>query len=359
MSTVPLKILGIYDMADYSRKRTPVMTEDHQTLRVQVNGLYSRSAVLGLIEGSASIPSVTQQNSAFPWLYCVEVTPEQDKEVPDIWNVSIVWRSLTNVQDKVLDPTQRAVLISRGTYKLQDIPDFDFDNKPVATAAGEPINYPYQRSFPTYTFEKFLPSFPTWCGVLSDFVNSDSVTIYGQTFNPWELFLPDINIGHLEYQGEFSFYPSTFTLYVNTKPNGWKTFLRNAGKHERKFLYWVSIKGAIVSSLIAPPYVGQKSIQIGAFTYKPVFALEAIKLGTPGKYEYPSSDVLLDGNGRAFRQALASDPPDGSSNSGPIIGLQNSTTAASTGITQKQWDASTLQLRFANPISFNQYLPLR
>lgn len=355
-----LRILGVYDRADYTRKRSPVMTEDRQTLRVELSGLASRSQVLGILEGAAAIPKVTQQNSQFNFLYCMEVTPTQLEDTPNIWDVSVLWRSLTNIQGTVLDPTLRAVLISRGSYKLQDLPNVDFDGLPVATTAGEPINYPYQRSFPTYKFEKFLPSFPTWCGVLSDFVNSDSVTIYGQIFAPWTLYLPEIEIGHLEYQGQYSFHPATFLVYANTKPNGWKTFLRNAGRHERKFMYWGTTSGAVLPSIIAPAYTGQRSITQQGIIYRPVFGLEAIKFGPKGgPYSYPSSDVLLDAKGRAFKARSPGDPADGSNNSGPVIGLQTSTADSIAGITQAQWDAAVIERRFANPISFNQYLPLR
>lgn len=361
--TGTLQVVGVFDKTDYSREKTPTETTDVQTLWVDVGQLASRQTVLNLIESTPIIPKISQQHSVWNWLYCKKVTIRQNDDIPNVWIVSILWQSLNNIAESVLDPTKRPALISRGTYKQQDTPNKDFDGKPVATNAGEPINYTYQRGFPTYTIQKNLSSFPVWTGKDSDFVNSDSVTIYGTTFAPWELLLPEINIGHAEYVNNTLFFPATFTLYANTKPDGWRTKLRNAGYHERAFIGYFTRRGQQLKSgdffFGLPSPTSNGNITFGGTVYFPRWGLKAIKMNTKGRYEYPTSPILLDKFGMAFKQKLPGDP-DAGPYSGPVIGLQSVDNQATTsGITQAQWDAAIVELRFVNKISFNQFLPLR
>lgn len=355
-----LTIEGVFDKTNYEREMTPQATTDVQTLWIDLGQLASRTAVMSLLMSTPIIPKMTQQHSVWTWLYCKRVTIQQNEEIPNVWIVSILWQSLNNITETVLDPTKQPALISRGTYKQQDTPNKDFDDKPIATNAGEPINYTYQRGFPTYTIQKNLSSFPTWTAKDNDFVNSDSVTIYGTTFDPWTLFLPEITIGHAEYVNNTIYFPATFTLYVNNKPDGWKVKLRNAGYHERSFLGYFTKKGQKYKDYFpAASPTSNGNLVFAGTVYFPRWGLSAIKLNTKGRYEYPTSPVLLDKNGMAFRQKLPADPPDGPF-TGPVIGLQSQDNQATTsGITQKQWDSAVVEIRVANKISFNQYLPLR
>ncbi len=357
-----LTIKGVFDKTDYSRELTPMNTTDVQTLWLDIGQLAPRAEVLNLIAGTQIVPKISQQHSSYSWLYCKKVTIKQWDEIPNVWIINVLWQSLDNIQDTILDPTKKPALISRGTYKQQDIPNKDFDGKPVATNAGEPINYTYQRGFATYTIQKNLSAFPTWCAKDNDFVNVDSVTIYGAIFNPWELFLPEISIGHAEYINNTVYYPATFTLYANTKPDGWRTKLRNAGYHERSFLGYFTRQGQELKTgalFDTPSPTANGNIRIGNTIYYPRWGLAAIKMGTKGKYEYPTSPILLDKYGMAFRQKLPSDPSEGPFR-GPVIGLQSTNNQATTsGITQAQWDAAVVEIRVANTISFNSYLPLR
>lgn len=354
-------IISISDKTNYSRRRTPIQTEDRQEFWVDVGVIATKVQVIALLDAQSSMPGISQQNAYYPWLYCIGLDYIQMDDMPNVWVVNVVWRSLTNAQDKEPDPLKRAALISRGTYKQQDIPNVDFDNKPVATTAGEPINYQYQRAFPTYTIQKFLPQFPTWCGKANDFVNSDAVTLYGITFKPYELFIPDIEVGYAEYQGQYGpYYNFKATMYADIRPDGWRTKLRNAGFHELKFLGWFTAAGtALLANFANAPSPGQQQIRLGGVTYYARYGLASIQLNLSGKPEYPSSPILLDPFGSAFRSKLPADPPTGPF-TGPVIGLKSANNAATTsGITQDQWNAAVVSLRFVNPISFNTYLPLR
>lgn len=356
-------ILAVYSDMDFEENRTPMQTEQREILTVEFSGAPDRATAIKLINAAQAIPKVSQQSSFNNFLYAMQVKPKFDREFPNVIKIEVLWRNITNITEIQLDPVKRAVLISRGTYKLQDTPNVDFDGKPVATTAGEPINYTYQRGFPTYRLEKNLASFPTWCGRDNDFINTDSVTIYNTVFDPYELYLQDIEVSHLNYEGQFPpFHRFTATLYANTKKDGWKTLLRNAGYHEKAFLGYYSKKGQKLTAFavgFSPITNNGQTITFNNVKYFPRYGLQAIKMGLKGTYEYPSSPVLIDPNGLAYRQQLPNDPPKGPF-TGPVIGLQSVDNQAQTsGITQKQWDASVVTFNFANKISFNNVLPLR
>lgn len=343
-------ILSINEQCCYSTSNTPMYRQDHQEWLVDVGGIFLKAAVTDLFNSDNRIPKTHNlyPNSAVP-MFCISADWKQDIEAPNIWRVFADWRTISNVQDLVPDPTQRPVIIRTGTYREQRTPNVDLDQKPVATTAGEPIVHAIQQAFPMYTVKKFLKAYPTKVAKQRDYVNSDAVTIYGVSFKPYELYCPEINVSELMTQGNFNYFEFDAVIYANTDKNGWRTRLRNAGYHERK------ITGYIRNPDI-PPGPGNNVFQLPLMI--PVYAFEAIVMGKPGATSYPSSPVLLDPNGRAFREKLPTDT-EKTGNTGPVIGLAPGTPAVGTAITQEQWDAAVVDLRFVNLVSFNQFFPLK
>lgn len=350
-------ILTMQEQCCYTVENTPMYRQDHQEWLVDLGGIFPDLLVTNLFSNDNLIPKTRElyPGNSLP-MFCIKSDWVQLTDAPNIWRIIVDWRTLSNVQDTIPDPTQRPVLIKTGTYREQRTPNIDLDQKPVATTAGEPIIHSIQKSYPTYTVKKFLKSYPTKIAKKRDFVNSDTVTIYGVTYKPYELFCPEINVSELLTQGTYQYFEFDATIYVNTDKHGWKTRLRNAGYHERKQV------GTIRNPDI-PPGPGNNIFKLPLML--PVYAFEAIRMGEPGKYSYPSSPVLLDPDGRAFREILQVDkdlaakvggPPIGT---GPVIGLVPGTPALGTAITQEQWDAAVVEVRFVHPVSFNNFFPLR
>lgn len=349
-SSIFPRILSWDEQCCYTSKCDPLKRVDHQEWLVNVGDVYSRKEISALFYSDNRMPLIREAYPNVAGMYCIASDFTQLLDTPNVWRVFADWSTPTNIQDTVADPTKRPIIIRTGTYREQRTPNVDFDEKPVTTTAGEPILHTIQRSYPTYTCIKFLKSYPTKIAKDRDFVNSDSVVIYGVTYKPWELFCPEITISELLTQNTYQYFEFEATIYVNTDKDGWKTKLRNAGYHERRIVGWIR-------NPAIPAGPGNNVFQLPLKL--PVYAFEAIQMGVKGKPTYPSSPVLLDEDGRAFREKKAGDPIDGPF-TGPVIGLTvGSQPAAGTGITKEQWDKAVVELRFTNPVSFNQFFPLR
>lgn len=362
----------LYDLTKYSHKIGMADTEVKQTYRVDLGDVYPRDTAIKLIQ-SNTVPLCPKRYDVrpkFPNQYCEFVDFEQHEDAPNIWDIRVFWKTATNLQERIKDPAERPVLIVTGTYKYQKSPLKDNDDKPVVTTAGEPIAYSYQKAAPTYTFIKCLKDYPVKLGKERDFVNKDTVEFLGMKYKPYELYIPEVSISHLLLENEYRFYEMSLTMYVLTEEFGWRTRLRNQGYHE--------LKEVGVKWQYAP--VNPRNPQ-GRYRWQYVkqYALDAIKLGSPGRYSYPTSPILLTPEGRAFRelteedkaidQALIDDarangrrPPAArlpGYGTGPILGLHNPDgPAQSTGISQAQFDAAVLEFNFMNVVDFNGLVPL-
>lgn len=357
-----VRILGVYPQESYNSKIDGVIREDHQEFKVDVGTIVSKPDAVTAFLSDRRIPIPFQAHPSIAGMYANPIAYVQDKEVPNVWNIQVVWKTITDITQTIKDPTDRPVLITTGTYKQQVIPNVDYNGKPICTTAGEPINYQQQKGYPTYTFSKKLKNYPTAFSTIRDMVNADLVTIFGIDFPPYSLFCPDVQISHLLYEGNYPFYQFDATVYVNFELNGsgefigWRTLIRNAGYHERRLTGFEKDKN------------GKSNKK------KPLYEFVTIKMGRPGEYSYPASPILLTPGGTAYRRELlgdktlaiasgatAKDIAAGNyAKTGEVIGIrQPGDPATSAGISQKQWDAAVIEVSLTNVIEFNGNFPLR
>ena len=335
-----VRILSWTEDTSFSLSTEGLEGKSKQAWKADLGGLYTRTQVLICFAADARVPKTYQYAAYNSRLICTAVEIDQDSEVPNVWHVVAQYQTPQNVQQKEIDPSKRAALISTGTYKEQEYPSIDFDGKPVCTTAGEPLNYGYQRPYPMYTVDKNLSSYPTALASARNFTNTDTVSLFGVTFDPYQLLIPDISISHLQYEGPYSYFALNFSIYAKTTEFGWRTRVRNAGYHERTLISWLDKRGRLLPK------------------NKWVYGLKAILLGVTAQPSYPSSPVLLKPNGTAFRQVVAGDD-DVQAAQRPVIAIENRSDLTSTqGISIRDWKKAVVALNFLVPISFLNTLPL-
>lgn len=356
-----LKIDGVYPQLAGQLEVNGPTRKFQQEFWVMFNELGSVADCSDIILKRNDVPSAYSTYLNDPLMVANPVIYVRDGEIPNRWIVVVTWSTISNLTEAIKDPTKRPALVSMGTYKEQEIPNVDYDNVPIVTTAGEPINHNQQKGYPSYSIRKAVYPFPSQFGVYRDFVNNDDVTIYGTTYAPYTLFCPDVNVSELSYEGPYAFHELNCNIYVNTRQTndgdvwGWRLLLRNAGYHERNFTGYAKLKSG------KPNYA------------KPIYVYTAIQLNVNGVPAYPSSPILLDPNGRAFRQKLPNDDANarasgfrakdieaGYYNTGPVIGISvPGEPATTTGITQKQWDRAVVEVRLYNLVPFNEYFPFK
>jgi hypothetical protein len=362
-----------FDATKYQHSIGVVATETRQMFRVDLEGLYDRDVADKLLRNNVDppLPKKYDVRPGFPQQVCQDTTFRQIDDAPNIWEVYVEWKTITNLQQKVQDPSKRPVLIETGTYRYQHSPTQDLDGKPVTTSAGEPIDYVQQKAAPTYTFYKNYAEYPTKLGYIRDLVNTDKVQFLGMEFKPYQLYIPEIKISVFQYENEYGFFSMTCTAYVNNEKNGWKINLRNAGFHELNLV-----------RTVRKPVPDDPKNPFGTYTVKdvPVYEYTAIRMGSPGQYVYPARPCLLTPEGRAFRQVTDSDtaqwkatnaliqqfggrpkpPLKQGYGTGPVMGLQgpDAATTNQIGISQADFDAATLEFTFLNEVKFNGLIPL-
>ena len=368
-----LSIKSVTEQTTYGNKLLPQGIQARQEWFIEfvgkgstgLEGIGTRLEVEKLVGLRQDLPSIREIRPGYPRQYCVEAGLDQHNEVPNVWRFTASWQTITNLAEAVKDPTKRPVLIDTGTYKYQKVPTVDLNGKAVVTTAGELIRYTQTKAAPVYTFTKNVAEYPTYIGKDRDFVNKDTVAFLGMTFKPWELYVPEVSVSHLQYESEYPFYELVFTMYANIDDHGWRTRLRNAGFHELR----PSGKGH--RKVKVPQYDSNGNYTGFKYVYKGEYRYVAIQMGTKGRYSYPSSEVVLTPEGEAYREFTAFDKtllkdPDvpkkdkPTNGSGPVIGLQgNDWPVDAQGITQKQFDAAVVELEFLNAINFNDYFPLK
>ena len=172
-----------YDATKYEHKIGVVATETRQMFRVDLEALYDRATANTLLLNNVDppLPKRFDVRSGFPQQTCQETSFVQVEDAPNLWLVSVEWKTITNLQQKIQDPAKRPVLIETGTYRYQKSPLVDLSDppKPIVTTAGEPIDYTYQKAAPTYTFSKNYTDYPTNLGYYRDLVNTDTVKFLG------------------------------------------------------------------------------------------------------------------------------------------------------------------------------------
>lgn len=339
-------IVSISEQPAYRVKQMGLMREDYQEFWVDVGGYASKEQISNLLIGNSLLPQPFQAYTLGNFMFAKDIDFDQMKDIPNVWVYKVQWITISNPTEAIADPSKRPVLISMGNYKQQRAPSIDLDGLPVATTAGEPINFQYQQTLATYTFEKNLTDWPSQFGRYRDFVNSDIVTLLGNVYKPFTLFCPEINVSHLQYEGKYKYYTFSATWYVNEEIDannniiGWRNLLRNIGYHERVLEgYQKNKRGQFLKS-------------------KPIYSFRPITMGPLGSTKFPASPVLINPQGQAFRSKLPTDPAAGPF-TGEVIGLAISdTVATTTGITKKQWDAAVVECRFYNLIPFSSSFPL-
>lgn len=349
------KILSISEQTEYGNMRRGLERTDKQVFWIEIGTdqaggqLVDKKVASTLVASDKRLPQPFDKYKLADNMYAGKCELDQMKEVPNVWIYKVEWNTITNPQEAIPDPADRPVLITTGTYKQQEYPSVDLDNKPVCNTAGEPILYTQQKSYPTYTFEKNYAEYPKQFALLRDMVNSDDVFIFKEKFPPYTLFCPEVSISHIQYEGKYSFYALSATMYANglkdRKGNiiGWRTLLRNQGFHEKKDT------GEFEKKKNGLPN-----------TKKPIYALQAIQIGTIGRPAYPTSPILLTPGGRAFREKLPKDPDDIEKYTGKVIGVNiPGEPVVTAGITVQQFDDAVVECRFNNVIRFNDYFPFK
>ncbi len=352
-----LRAENIFEQPSVRIKKTGSIIEERQEWFVDLIGMTPFFLAKKIMTTTKFLPQEYSVHPTNSNMYAAEVTHDQHQDAPNVWIHRVLWKSITNITDIVKDPSKRPVLISMGTHRQQENPNIDFNGKPVATTAGEPIFHSNLRGYPTWNLEKNYATFPHQFSFDRDFVNSDTISIYGREFEPYTLYCPDVNVGHLEWEGDYSFHRFTATIYVSHKKDrkgkivGWRQLLRNAGYHERKRIgYTIRSQQRAKFPVLTKSKVGQSKY--------PVYSFQAITMGTVGREAYPSSPVVLDPLGQAFRERLTTDPEDGSDNKGKVIGLRPSGEPVETsGITEEQWDEAVVEVQFYNLVAFNAIFP--
>lgn len=385
-----LEIKTISEKTNYVHRATGFLQEATQEFWVDVGGLGRRSAVIALLKGDNRLPREYSQSKDNSLMFAMPVTYDQMEDMPNIWKVVVNWKTITNISESIPNPADCPALISVGTYFEQDNPDVDFNGKPLTTTAGEPIDWPHQKGYPVYTVEKNYNEFPKQFGLLRDFVNSDTVTIYGIQYDPYTLFCPDVRVSHLQWKNNFPFHAFSCSIYVNTKRDsndnviGWRQLKRNAGYHERKFLGFKANYDTSPNPYIYPTLDDARSFKIREDQLEPVFIFKVITLGEVGHTQYPTSPVLLTPFGTAYREKVKGDQQKAIDfvdatvtdakrkrylktlinqgdfpGTGKILGLKVDGEKQSTsGITPEQWEAAVVEGVLYNLVPFGTYFPL-
>lgn len=386
-----LQIVSISPSTNFRSERNGFIRQDTEEFIIDIGQLAPREDVLELFRTEKSLPHEYDVYPRNKLMFCLPISIVQNQAIPNLWTYHVTWKTITNVQESIKDPTKQPAIITSGTYYQQENPDVDFNGKPLATTAGEPIDWPYQRGYPTYTIQKKLAQYPVLFGKNRDFVNNDDVSIYGIKYPPYSLFCPDVQIGNLEWQNGFPYFQFQAVLYVNLKEDtrgniiGWRQLRRNAGYHERKF------EGFKDSTDRSPSPTIYKTVELAKAAgrrvelLEPVFKFKAITLGERGKEQYPTQPVLLTPWGTAFRKKKPQDKQAALDmidativdpvqkryyktlvnkfgiypGSGDVLGLKVTGEQQSTsGITPQEWEQAVVEGVLYNLISFTDNMPL-
>lgn len=263
-----------------------------------------------------------------PTMLCVNTELKQDKYVPNHWSLYVEWDNVTPQPFPTFfdNPLKREAQIQAGTYETVFRLETDQDGKIVATTAGEMIFLEIPVRYRQFTITKNVSAIPEAFAEQADFTNLDTVTIMGHPFKTGRLLLKDVTMDGPHYENGTKFWIAIFTIL--SRPDGWLFKRRNVGFQEKGPLG--AIKLADGTLVLGNP-------------------LQSIQIGPPGNRSYPSSPVLLDPQGRAYRGTDL--------NTGQEVVLTPETNSTG-GITAQQWKDSLLSFRGYRTIAFTGNVPL-
>jgi len=182
-------------------------------------------------------------------LFLVSRHAEQDKELPNLWRLKLVWSNNWEASGVggqgsagsgfnwqwIENPLKRPADIDWDTYQTKELFEYGYDDHdrldvPVRTAAGEPLVLEEQCSRRVIRIVKNVQRVDKIFAKESDFINKDTVTIGSETFNPMTLWLTDIKVSRLRVENRIPYYQMSFALYYRKET--WIREIKSVGFHE-------------------------------------------------------------------------------------------------------------------------------
>ena len=293
-----------------------------------------------ILLGAGAPPILSPHPLGEPGMMVVNYTVEQERNAPNVWLVGVVCDSRYegNVTSFQPNPLQKPTVWGIRRYKMEHVYVKDLDDVPSATSAGEPILVTDQVSLPMFVGSKNVRKPPPALIKRGDFMNADSVRIYGQTFDRDTLWLTDVEfdgpIIEMVASVKMTYYRMRWTLVYN--PETWVQKIRNKGFYKAEYVERED------------PNTGRR---------REVAVMRLILVGDPKhppaapvplrmKDEKDSNGVVIARRGQPF-----TDPA-----SGEILAPGNPNIY---GMTDAQWEEATIELRTKHRIRLASVLPLR
>lgn len=358
-------VIGWYPQQERPTSLTPTSKMFKSKILVKLS---DGNVPMSVITSYFDFPYRFKPHNVIPGFWCINWDFEQHAPNADIrvlwvhWSTEIPAALIRNgkpVYDDV--PTKRPAEIARSyyihrrrmrmTYKqgtqfvagsLEKVPTI-----PVVTTAGEDLFLEIECQCRAFICKKNV-------GNVQDifdegngkFLNSDAVRLKGNNYKPLQLMATDIEFSPERFEFGDYYYIMTYKIVVAPDQDGWCEKLRNAGYHE-KGIQQIDQTIEVTSGRTTTIKVDQPY-------------LKAIQVGQPQLPQYPSSPVLIDPDGFAYRnfniEANEKASTPNKLRTGPVLSTQGEINGG-IGITPQQWKDAELKFWPYLAIPFSKYIP--
>lgn len=289
---VPVSVINSYKTNKRRvRKISPYQVEESEFWIIEMSGPIVNSMELEATQGLPVWGSPMRSN---PRLFVINYHAEMMQDAPQCYELEVVYsnfypRDLFKLQSKEFlpeeNPLQRPALIESSTYRTRKVWDVDLNGKPFTTTAGEPIIHEEEISRRVFSVTKNVQAISNIFLVDGDFMNEDTVTIFGQKFKPETLWLTDINLSAQQIDYHVPYFVLSYKLYHNAdvddqgRPLGWRVRKRNAGYYCLEQVNTIS-KPLLKPTTVPPSLFGT----VDPTNYPANLVYSPIKVGSPEQF---------------------------------------------------------------------------
>lgn len=349
------EVIGWFPQMNRTAKLSSKTKTIEEVVLVQID---DPNTPLTTITSFRRCPVRFQPHPLYPQYYCIDWHLDQPTEIPNVLPLRIIYS--TEIPDGLLkdgkpvyedDPLRRPLWVAAGYYNYPKVMRMTFNTSdtfdpaqgppeptvPVVTTAGERLFLQIEDEVRMFKCRKNVAVLPKFMAKGGKFTNAEPISFQGASFWRYELLICGIELSEAKFEFGKVYYIMSFNLMVAPDKDGWCEKLRNAGFHEKGY--------------------EKVTNRAGRVTYNTY--LKAISVGKPENPQYPSSPVLLDPDGIAYRSPGPGQDQNtlNRDRTGPILSTE-STIAQGTGITPAMFKKAELKFWPRMVIPFKKYVPL-